>query len=404
MKILVLAILAVVEIRKLLLLFVDIRSGKNPIPENVRDVYDEPTYLKWKAYTREKNRLKLISELVSFCFSFLLLCFNVYALVAEALPSGVYLSALFLTIFDALVSTLIDVPVEWYDTMKIEEKYGFNKSTKKTFVGDQVKGFIITLLLSCGLVSLYALLHTKMGDWMILLFFCALFLFVLGVGFLSPVLLKIFNKFTPLEEGELRSKLSALMESHGYSVRDIKVMDASRRSTKSNAMFTGFGKSKTIILYDTLVNSMTTDEICAVFAHEMGHGLHKDTLKNQAINSVQMLAIAALAWLVVRYPEIYTAFGFEGVNYGFAIILMGIALSLVTPLFGLFMSFLSRKAEYRADAQAVEDGYGADLVSALKKLSRENFANLAPSRITVLLEYSHPTTSDRIKAIEEKTK
>ena len=160
---------------------------------------------------------------------------------------------------------------------------------------------------------------------------------------------------------------------------------------------------KTIVLYDTLVQSMTTDEICAVFAHEMGHGLHKDTLKNQILSFVQMLILGVLAWLTLRSPEIFRSFGFDTVNYGFAIFLiMGVEFALIAPLFGLLVNWHSRKAEYRADAQAVKEGYGASLVSALKKLAKENFADLSPHPLLVKLEYSHPTLSQRIEAIEKK--
>ena len=151
-----------------------------------------------------------------------------------------------------------------------------------------------------------------------------------------------------------------------------------------------------------MVKAMTTDEICAVFSHEMGHGLHKDTLKNQIMSFVQMLILGALAWLTLRTPEIFTAFGFEGVNYGFALILiMSVEFALIAPLFGLLVNWFSRRAEYRADAQAVQESYGEALISALKKLTRENFGELAPSPLLVKLQYSHPTLSQRITAIEK---
>ena len=158
---------------------------------------------------------------------------------------------------------------------------------------------------------------------------------------------------------------------------------------------------KTIVLYDTLISTMTTDEILAVFAHEMGHGLHKDTLKNHVLVFLQMLVLGVLAWATLRYPEIFRSFGFAEVNYGFALLLiMSVEFALISPLFGLLASWFSRRAEYRADAQAVQEGYGDALIRALKKLSRENFADLSPSPILVALEYSHPTLSQRIAAIE----
>ena len=148
--------------------------------------------------------------------------------------------------------------------------------------------------------------------------------------------------------------------------------------------------------------SMSPDEICAVFAHEMGHGLHKDTLRNQLFSFLQMAVLGVLAWLTLRSTELFIPFGFGEVNYGFAmIIIMSVEFALIAPLFGLLISYFSRRAEYRADAQAVKEGYGAELISALKKLARRNFSELAPSPLLVKLEYSHPTLSQRITAIEK---
>lgn len=192
----------------------------------------------------------------------------------------------------------------------------------------------------------------------------------------------------------------ALLTKHGYEVKAIEVMDASRRTTKLNAYFTGFGKMKSIVLYDNLVEKMSTEEICAVFAHELGHGLHKDVLKMQIMNVGNLLLMAVVVWLAVREPRLYTAFGFDAVNYGFAYILVGFGLGLVQPLTALASNAFSRAAEYRADRQAIEEGYGRPMVSALKKLAKDNFAHLSPSPINVVLEYSHPPLSERIEAIE----
>jgi len=195
-----------------------------------------------------------------------------------------------------------------------------------------------------------------------------------------------------------------LLTKHGYKVKAIEVMDASRRTTKLNAYFTGFGKMKTIVLYDNLVNALTTDEICAVFAHELGHGLHKDVLKRQIMNFGNLVLMAVLAWGAVSVPQFYTAFGFDGVNYGFAFLLIGIALSTVQPLTGILMNAHSRRAEFRADKQAVKEGYGESLVTGLKLLAKENFAHLSPAPLLVVLEYSHPPLAKRIEKIGEAVK
>ena len=395
-------ILLVVFLYNLLLKLIQWRSAKNPVPMNVVDVYDRETYRKWRDYHAEKCRLGMLSSTAAFIAEILLFGFNVYALFAAGFPNTPFMR-LFAVLLLSAFSGVVTLPFEYHDTMVIEEKYGFNRSTEKTFWMDQLKNFLIGLILMTGMAALLMVIHRALGDWMILAFAVAMTLIALGISFLYPFFSKIFNKFTPLEDGELKEKLTGLLEKHGYKVRAIQIMDASRRSTKSNAYFTGFGKMKTIVLYDTLVQSMTTEEICAVFAHEMGHGLHKDTLKNQILSFVQMLVLGVLAWLTLRSPEIFTSFGFDQTNYGFALLLiMNVEFALISPLFGLLANAVSRRAEYRADAQAVEEGYADELVSGLKKLARENFADLAPSPLLVKLEYSHPTLSQRITAIEKR--
>ena len=400
-KLLALIILTVIYIYEMLLNVISMQSMNNPIPENVSDVYDPETYRKWREYKKEKSRLSVISDTVSFAISMLLIALDVYAAFAGPFPKTPFMQMTAVVLLSA-VSDLLLIPFSYYDTMGIEEKYGFNRSSKKTFWLDQLKGFLIGILLSAVIGSLLMWTHQALGDLLIIVFAGAMTLLLLAISFLYPVLSRIFNKFTPLEDGELKEKLTGLLEKHGYKVRAIQVMDASRRTTKSNAYFSGFGKMKTIVLYDTMIEQMTTDEICAVFAHEMGHGLHKDTLRNQVMSFLMMLVVGVLAWLTLRTPGIWPAFGFDSVNYGFAMILiMSVEFALISPLFGLLTNYLSRKAEYRADAQAVQEGYGEALISGLKKLSRENFADLAPSPLLVRLEYSHPTLSQRINAIRK---
>ncbi len=400
-KIIVLVLLTLGHLYRLVLNFVQRRSANNPTPANVADVYDAETYKKWKSYTADKCRLTMISTVISYVAMVLLLAFNVHAAVASLFGGGIYGQLIVVILFDILVSTLINVWLNYFDTMVIEQKYGFNRSTVKTFVTDQIRGFIIELILAVGLACLLALIHLAMGDWMIILFAAAVFCITLVIAFLYPIFSRLGNKFVPLEEGELKDRLMALLTKHGYQVKAIEVMDASRRTTKLNAYFTGFGKLKTIVLYDNLVNAMTPDEICGVFAHELGHGLHKDVLKGQIMNLGNLLLMAVVVWFAVRTPELHTAFGFESVNYGFGYILLGIGLSIVQPLSGMIMNARSRHAEYRADRQAVKEGYGKALITGLKMLAKENFAHLAPAKSLVVLEYSHPPLSERIAAIEK---
>ncbi len=396
-----LVIVSAVYLYNLALFVLKASSSKNPVPQNVSDVYDPQTYGKWRAYHAEKSRLSIVTSSVSFVLDLLLLALNVYSSFASLFPENPTTQLFSVFLLSSLTSLPL-IPFEYYDTMVIEQRYGFNRTRKSTFWIDRIKEFIISLLVMTGIGALLMWTHRLLGDWLILAFAVIMTLFALAVAFLYPLLSRVFNRFTPLEDGELKDRVTALLSSHGYKVRAIKVMDASRRTTKSNAYFTGFGKMKTIVLYDNLVKNMSTDEICAVFAHEMGHGLHRDTLKNQIMSFVQMAILSVLAWLTLRTGEIFTQFGFSAVNYGFAVILiMSVEFALIAPLFGLLVNALSRRAEYRADRQAVSEGYADALISALKKLARENFSDLAPSPVVVKLEYSHPTLSRRIDAIEK---
>ena len=404
-KLLVFILLTIGYIYRMVLHFVSRRSAQNPTPANVADVYDAETYTRWKAYMAEKNRLKLFSTTLSYALSLLLLFSGAYAAFAGLFPANAFMQLFSVVLLETLTDVLAGVGLAWVDTMVIEQKYGFNRTTAKTFVIDQIRDFIIGLLIGTLLTTVLWWLHTAMGDWVILLFAGAVFLFSLVISFLyGPVFSRLGNKFEPLEDGELKEKLMALLTKHGYQVKAIEVMDASRRTTKLNAYFTGFGKLKSIVLFDNLVNAMSTDEICAVFAHELGHGLNKDVLKQQILNLGNLLLMALTVWLCVREPALHQAFGFAEVNYGFGFVLLGIGLGLVQPLTGLVMNAYSRMAEYRADRQAVKEGYGPFLTAGLKKLAKENFAHLAPSPVLVALEYSHPPLSQRIAAIEAELK
>lgn len=406
LKIGILLLVVLSSVYSFVLNLVKYRSANNPTPENAADVFDVSTYATWKKYSAEHCRLSIFSSVISGIVTLAMLATDVYAAFASIFPAGVFWQLLAVILLEMVVSSIVSVVESYIATMKIEEKYGFNRSTMKTFVIDQIRGFLIGFVLSLGIAYLIAVLHRSLGDWMILLFAIIVFCFTMLISFLYPLLSRIGNKFTPLEDGELKDSLMELLTKHGYKVKAIEVMDASRRTTKLNAYFTGFGKMKTIVLYDNLVNAMSPDEICAVFAHELGHGLHKDVLKSQILNICYTSLIAVIAWLVVRTPILYNEFGFTELNYGFAYILISVLLSFIQPPINIIINARSRMAEYRADRQAVREGYGAAMITALKKLAKENFAHLAPSKLNVIMEYSHPPLSRRIeevqKAIDQK--
>ena len=400
MKLIVILIVALAGLYELMLNIIRYRSANNPTPANVADVYDAETYKKWKEYSAEHCRLDIITSAISTIVTIALFATNAYSAFASLFPKNDIMQLFTVVLLIVAVDLVLGTVKSYISNMKIEQKYGFNKTSIKTFIGDTIRSLLLNFFLSFGLSWLIYILHGTLGAWMILLFAAVVFAFSLLMTFLYPIFSRIGNKFTPLEEGELKDKLMALLEKHGYSVKAIEVMDASRRTTKLNAYFTGFGKMNTIVLYDNLLNAMTTEEICSVFAHEMGHGIHKDVLKGQILNIGYMLILAVAVFFVAESSALYTAFGFDTINYGFTFVLVGVVLNIIQPLISLVMNARSRKAEFRADTQAVEEGYGEATVTAFKKLAKDNFAHLAPSRINVVLEYSHPPLSERIAAVE----
>ena len=398
MKLIFIALAVLTGIYDLVLNVIRYRSANNPTPENMADVYDAETYVKWKKYSAEQSRLAILTSIISCVIEVALLATNAYSAFASLFGEHPITQLFAIILLVTAVNFVTGVVRSYIMNMVIEQKYGFNKTTIKTFITDCIRDLILNFGLSFGLACLIYGVYGALGAWMILVFAAVVFAFTMVMSFLYPIFSRIGNKFTPLEDGELKDKLLALLEKHGYKVKAIEVMDASRRTTKLNAYFTGFGKMKTIVLYDNLLNAMTTEEICAIFAHEMGHGLNKDVLKGQILNIGNMLLMAVAVYFAASID--YTEFGFGERNFGFIYVLTGVLLGVIQPLTGLIMNARSRKAEYRADAQAVIEGYGDATVTAFKKLAKDNFAHLAPSRINVVLEYSHPPLAERIAAVE----
>ncbi|MBE6583688.1 MAG: M48 family metallopeptidase [Ruminococcaceae bacterium] len=397
-KNLVLILLCVSTLYSIVMNLIKHRSAKNPTPESVKDIYDSETYAKWIAYSAENCILELVSTIISFAIMIALLYTNAFSAFAKLFGDDMFARLAAVAILQIAIGFVVDTVVGYIKTMVIEQKYGFNRSSLKTFIFDSIRSLLLSAALTFALASLMTLF--EFGDWPVFVFAATIFAFTLAISFLYPYISRIGNKFTPLEEGELKSRLLDMLGSHGYQVKSIEVMDASRRTTKMNAYIAGFGKTKTIVLYDTLVEKMSVDEICAIFAHEMGHGLHKDVIKSQLLNVVNVACMSLVVWGSVSMPQIYLDFGFDGVNYGFAYIVTGIGLGIIQPLISLIMNAHSRAAEYAADRQAVIEGYGEPMITAFKKMAVDNFVNLSPSKINVVLEYSHPPIHCRIDAIK----
>jgi STE24 endopeptidase len=405
MKIICLIVILLTFFYSLFIDIIDLKSSNNKIHEKVSDIYDEEKYKKWKNYKKDGVVLSIVSSIVQFIVTMVFLVFDIYALVGNSVGDNVYLQTLVTISLYIVIDFIISTVISYIDTMVIEEKYGFNNTKLKLFIKDKIKSFILTCILMIGLLMLFVLIYESIGNYVILVFGLILVVIVLLVAMLSPYLMRISYKMKPLEDGELREKLTLLLQKYGFEVRSIDVLIASERTTKSNASFSGLGKTKTITLYDNLINSMTPDEIVAVFAHELGHGLHKDTLKLGVMSVVNILLIVLSMVFLINFKDIHIAFGFNDINYGFAFILLTyLFLPFISIITGLITNAISRKAEYEADNQAVKEGYGVELIKALKVLAKEDFADLSPSKLIVILSYSHPPMLERILNIEEQLK
>ncbi len=403
MNILIYVLIIFVFLFKSWLSFLNYKNRFAPIPEEVKDVYDETEYKKWLEYNMETFRFSNILRVVDLIVFIGLLVGGVF-LYFEKLSLNFSNPGTQLLVFMGLyylVSFVIGIITSYYDTFVLEERFGFNKSTKKTFILDKVKGLILTILLGGGILLLLFTLYTNTGNMFFVYAWGVLVGIILLMNILYvPVIVPLFNKLTPLEEGSLKEKIEALALTTGYNLDKISVMNASKRSTKLNAYFAGLGKSKRIVLFDTLIEKCSEEEIVSVLAHEIGHNKKKHILYNM-IQMIILLSAYVAVLLLVLNKEFSMAFGFTDTNFGFALILFGVLMSPISILIGLITSYLSRLYEYQADAYAVKYAGSESMINVLKKLSRENFSNLTPHPLYVKLTYSHPPTSDRIKAIKK---
>ena len=382
--------------------FLDTRHMNAEVPENVRDVYDAEAYRNWIAYHRANQRLQLGKSLVSFVVNLLMLLLNFYAFVFGLFGgSSVYLQYFLALLLFITIDTVIAIPFRCYDTFVIEEKFGMNRTTKKTFILDTIKSWIISAVLGYGLTVLIMFLYERFGDPGIILICVAIILFSLLIALVAVPLMRIFNKFTPLEDGTLKEALLGLCTRYGVRVKKIVVRDASRRTTRANAFCTGLTKRKTISLDDNLVKDYEDDQIVAVFAHEFAHARFNHVLKSLPFSMLRTVLAVAVLGLIFHLMPVYKAFGFEGRNYYFAMTVLTLFTWPVSKALDYISNRISRKHEYEADGFAAKEGYGEALISALKKLSKDSLSNLNPHPLIVKLEYSHPTLSQRIDAIRK---
>jgi len=377
------------------------RSYRNkPIPKVLEGIYDDAEYTKQQSYEADNSRFSLWSSLVSFVGILLILFFDGFAyldnLLRDYLENEIYISLLFFGIL-MFLSSLISLPFSLYSTFVIEEKYGFNRTTVKTFFFDLIKGAFLSVIIGGALLYIIILLYQTFGSYFWLLTWGIVTAFMLFLNmFYSQLIVPLFNKQTPLEEGSLRSAIEAFSRKAGFQLKNIFVIDGSKRSSKANAYFAGLGSKKRIVLYDTLIEELEEEEIVAVLAHEVGHYKHKHTLKGMITSVIQTGLILYLFSLVIDQPLLNQALGSNHTTFHFGLIVFSFLFEPFSMVLGILSNMFSRKNEYEADAFAKSYGLGDALISGLKRLSKHSLSNLTPHPAFVFVHYSHPSLYQRI--------
>ncbi len=381
--------------------YLNYKKYKDPIPKELEDIYNEKEYKKSQEYKMDNYRFGLFSSSFSFLLTLGFLIFGGFEWVDQIVRSITSNSILMTLLFFGIImigSDLLSTPFSYYQTFVIEEKFGFNKSTPKLFFLDKIKGWLMIIILGGIIMSLIVWFYEWSGSsfWLYALGIIAIF--TIGMNLLySRLIVPIFNKQTPLEDGSLKEKISNYASKTGFNLRQIFVIDGSKRSTKANAYFSGFGKEKRVTLYDTLINDLEEEEIVAVLAHEVGHYKKHHILINLGLSLLLTALTLYLLSLFIANPAFSYAIGVTTPSFHAALISFGILYSPISEVTGLIMNILSRKFEFQADNYAKTTYNGDPLISSLKKLSKNSLSNLNPHPAYVFLHYSHPPLISRIQ-------
>lgn len=374
------------------------------IPQKLKNVYDDNEYKKSQSYKKTSAKFSNITSFLTTGITlvfFLVDGFKYLDHFARSYTDNPILVAFIFFGVIILGSEIVSTPISYYSTFVIEEKFGFNKSTKKIFWLDKIKGLFISLLLGLGILSLVTWFYQLTGKnfWIYTWVLVAVFSLFMNM-FYAKLIVPLFNKQSPLEEGELKSAIEKYAKNVGFTINNIFVIDGSKRSTKANAYFSGFGTQKRITLYDTLINDLEIEEIVAVLAHEVGHFKRKHIIFN-LISSILITGFTLfILSLFVNSSNLSEALGVSIPSFHIGLIAFGVLYSPISEVTGLFMNYMSRKFEYQADNFAKETFEGKALISSLKKLSKNSLSNLTPHPAFVFMNYSHPTLLQRINNLE----
>lgn len=374
------------------------------LPASLDGIVDEEKYRHSQLYYKDNSRLETWSSTFNLVVILLMIVSGGFAFtddLARSLSNNMIIVSLIFFGIIGLASDLINLPFSWFDTFVIEKKYGFNTMNIRTFITDHLKSWLLALVVGAPVIGIITLLYYKSGTnfWLYAWLVVTVFSVIMNL-FYSELIVPLFNKQTPLPEGSLRNSIESFAAKTGFNLRDIYVIDGSKRSTKANAYFSGFGAKKRIVLYDTLMKEFTEEEITAILAHEIGHYRKKHVLVSMLISFFMTGLMLFLFSIVVDNPLFSEALGAEETSFHLGLIVFGILYSPLSLLIGVISNYISRKNEFSADNFVRENYKPNKLASALKKLSVKNLSNLMPHPLYVTFHYSHPPLLDRLKKLE----
>ena len=388
--------------------YLNTKNWKSDIPDEMKEYYNASKYEKARKYEQSRTKFGLVSSSFSLIAILLMLFLGGFAYVdelARSITQNIYwLPMLYFGIL-LVASDILSLPFSIYSTFVIEERFGFNKTTVKTFIQDKIKGYIIGAILGGGVLAAFIWFYDSLGEsfWIAAWIFVSVFS-IFMVMFYTSLIVPLFNKLSPLEEGELRSGIEEYCETVRFKLSNLFVIDGSKRSSKSNAYFSGLGPRKKIVLFDTLIEKQDNAEIVAVLAHEIGHYKLKHTLVGVILSMIQTGIMLYLLGLVIDSPMFGQAMGVDVMSLHIGLIAFSLLYSPISTITGILMNMMSRKNEFQADAYAAKTNNGEELISALKKLSVDNLSNLYPHPAYVFVHHSHPPILKRIEAIKNVMK
>ncbi len=385
----------------------NIKALSSELPKEFSDTFDQDKYLKSQEYTKTNTKFSFLTSTFSLILNLVFILggfYNIVDLYARGFGYGPEVTGLVFFGLLFIITDLLNIPFSLYKTFVIEERYGFNKTTLKTFWTDKVKGYFLTILI--GIPVLYFILYffsqyTEYG-WLYVWLFLVIFSIVMQPIF-TTFIAPMFNKFTPLDDGPLLQKIKDYLLKVNFPVQRLEVVDGSKRSSHSNAYFSGIGKYKRIALFDTLLEQMDDNEILSIIAHEVGHYKLKHIYSGIILSSIQSGIMLYILSLFINFEPLFIAFGMQEGNLSIyaSLVFFSILYSPISLIVGIFFSFISRKNEFSADAYSAKTAQMPEsLISGLKKLSKENLSNLTPHWLNVFLNYSHPPVLERIRILK----